>query len=465
MKEHNEEHKLLELLKATLESMPGIVVTDNDGKILFLSEAYAKVLKVDPLESRGKDVREVIPGTRMHIIAKTGQEEIASLFRLKNGESAYVNRMPLRKDGKIIGAIAFSALNRTDQITTMATMEQVRRLLQEFNQYRNDLSKLRGAKYSLEQIIGDTPGIIKIKEMVKKVAQTKSTVLITGETGTGKELVAHAIHQLSPRRPNSFIRVNCAAIPAELMESELFGYEEGAFTGAKKGGRVGKFELADSGTLLLDEINQMPLYLQSKLLRVIQEKEIERVGGGTTVDVDVRLIFTTNQDLYAMANNGSFREDLYYRINVVTIDMPPLRTRIEDIPLLVSNFIMKINCDLGLSISGVEPDVIKLFQSYHWPGNIRELLHVLERAANIVLTGVLKMEHFENLCLRQYHSGKNRLGEAGLASARAKAERELILSALAQTNGHVSKAALVLGIHRSVLYEKMKKYGIKQYIS
>lgn len=455
------EYKLVELLKDTLESMPGIVVTDYDGKILFLSEAYARLLNVDAVASRGKDVREVIPGTRMHIVAQTGQEEIGSLFKLKNGESAYVNRMPLRKDGRIVGAIAFSALSRTDSLTTMATMEQVRRLLQEFNRYKNDLTKLRGAKYSLEQIIGDTPGIVKIKEMIKKVAQTKSTVLITGETGTGKELVAHAIHQLSPRRQNPFIRINCAAIPADLMESELFGYEEGAFTGAKKGGRIGKFELADNGSLLLDEINQMPYYLQSKLLRVIQEKEIEKVGGATTVDVDVRLIFTTNQDLYALASSGGFREDLYYRINVVTIDLPPLRTRTEDIPLLVNNFIMKINCDHGLGISGVEPEVIKLFQSYPWPGNVRELLHVLERAANIALTGVLKMEYFENLRLRQYHSEKNSMGEAVLASARAKAEKELILSALSQTNGQVAKAATILGIHRSVLYEKMKKYGIK----
>lgn len=455
------EYQLVELLKDTLESMPGIVVTDYEGKILFLSETYAKLLNVDPVASRGKDVRDVIPGTRMHIIAQTGQEEIGSLFKLKNGESAYVNRMPLRRDGKIVGAIAFSALTPTGSYTTTATMEQVRRLLQEFTRYKADLSKLRGAKYSLEQIIGETPGIIKIKEMIRKVAQTKSTVLITGETGTGKELVAHAIHQLSSRRQNPFIRINCAAIPADLMESELFGYEEGAFTGAKKGGRIGKFELADNGSLLLDEINQMPFYLQSKLLRVIQEKEIEKVGGAGTVDVDVRLIFTTNQDLFALATGGSFREDLYYRINVVTIDLPPLRTRTEDIPMLVNNFIMKINCDLGLSISGVEPEVLALFRSYTWPGNIRELLHVLERAANIVLTGSLRLEHFENLRLRQYHSAKNKVGEAVLASARAKAERELILSALAQTNGRVAKAAIILGIHRSVLYEKMKKYGVQ----
>jgi len=276
------------------------------------------------------------------------------------------------------------------------TINKIKSLSAEIRQYKSELNRIRGAKYSLDQIIGNSAKIKKMKEMIVKAAQTKSTVLIFGETGTGKELVAHAIHQQSRRNYQPFVRVNCAAIPGELLESELFGYEEGAFTGAKRGGKVGKFELANFGTLLLDEINQMPLYMQSKLLRVIQEKEIERLGGNRPIEIDVRRIFTTNQNLAELVQQNKFREDLYYRINVVSIDIPPLRERIEDIPMLVRFFIAKINKELGLSISGIDKKVLKLFMAYDWPGNIRELENAIERAANLALQGNLKLEHFEN---------------------------------------------------------------------
>lgn len=450
-----------ELLEAILESIPGVLVTDIHGRISYINEGYAKLLGAAVKDVLGKDAKEVIPGTRMQIVAQTGQEEVGALFKLKNEETVFVNRYPIKKNGKIIGAIAFSAFCKSGQFTTISNLQKVRQLAEEVGRYKKELSKLRGAKYSLEQIIGESPDIVKTKELIKKAAQTKSTVLITGETGTGKELVAHAIHQLSGRSHNPFIRVNCAAIPSELMESELFGYEEGAFTGSRKGGKLGKFELANRGTLLLDEVNQMPLFLQSKLLRVIQEKEIEKVGGAGSIDVDVRLIFTTNQDLFQLVKEGKFREDLYYRINVVVIETPPLRTRMEDLPLLVPHFISKLNYDLGLSISGVSPDVINLFSSYNWPGNIRELQNTLERAANIAISGVLGIEHFEGLLLRQIHSRQKQVDKADLVSAREQAEKELILSTMKQTGGKVAKAAAILGIHRSVLYEKIKKYGLK----
>ncbi|MHB8072510.1 sigma 54-interacting transcriptional regulator [Desulfosporosinus fructosivorans] len=214
-----------------LESMQGVVVTDNDGKIIFLNDRYADILHVNRHEVIGKDVIDVIPGTRMHIVARTGREEIGSLFKLKNGESVLVNRIPVRKNGEIIGVAAFSSLSKLDEVSTFATIQKITHLSQELNQYKSELNKLRGAKYSLDQIISNSPNLIKMKELIRKVAQTKSTVLITGETGTGKELVAHAIHQLSTRSHHSFVRVNCAAIPNDLLESELFGYEEGAFEG------------------------------------------------------------------------------------------------------------------------------------------------------------------------------------------------------------------------------------------
>ena len=232
--------------------------------------------------------------------------------------------------------------------------------------------------------------MVETKELARKVAQTKSTVLITGETGTGKELFAHAIHQASTRRHQSFIALNCAAIPKDLIESELFGYEEGAFSGARKGGKPGKFEMAHQGTLYLDEIDQLPLLVQSKILRAIQEKEVERIGGTRTTHTDIRLICTSNRNLRELVDKGEFREDLYYRIHVVSLHVPPLRERLDDIPELVNHFIAKINRGLGLNIRGIERDVLESFKRYYWPGNVRELEHVLERAANIALSGYLR---------------------------------------------------------------------------
>lgn len=452
--------KKRELIEMVLESMPGALVTDMTGNIVYISESYAQILGTSPTAVIGKPAQELIPGSRMHITARTGQEEVGSMFKLKNGESIIVNRIPIKKDNKIIGAFAFSTLSKRNAINTLATIEGVKRLTQEISQYKSDLNKLRGAKYSLENIIGCSHSIVKIKELIKKVAQTKSTVLITGETGTGKEFVAHAIHQSSPRSHHPFIRLNCAAIPSELLESELFGYDEGAFTGAKRCGKLGKFEMANCGTIMLDEINQMPLYLQSKLLRVIQEKEIERVGGTKSIDIDVRLVCTTNQDLLELVNKGTFREDLYYRINVVTVDIPPLRARIEDIPLLAEHLICKINSILGLNISGIDDEVLTLFHAYYWPGNIRELEHSIERAANMALSGKLSLEHFENIVLRVENENANPVKSAGLSSTRAKAEKDAIIEALAQA-GSIAKASKILHIHRSVLYDKIKKYGIK----
>lgn len=444
-----------------VDSMPGIVVTDLNGKILFLNDSYAEILGVDREEAIGKDVTEVIPGTRMHIVADTGKEEMGSVFRLKNGQSIIVNRMLVKKKGRVIGVAAFSSFATSEELNTEITIQKLNSLSQELNQYKNELTKLRGAKYSLEQIIGDAPNLLKVKELIQRVAQTKSTVLITGETGTGKELVAHAVHQQSSRRHQPFVRVNCAAIPGNLLESELFGYEEGAFTGAKRGGKMGKFELANGGTLLLDEVNQMPLYLQSKLLRVIQEKEVERVGGNKPIEIDVRLIFTTNQNLLDLVREDKFREDLYYRINVVSIDIPPLRSRISDIPVLVDYFIEKINRELGLRITGIDEQVIRVFQDYHWPGNIRELENTLERAANLALQGILNLEHFEHFLLRLEKEESPGGNVVRLETARHKAEKETIMRVLAQTNKNISAAARLMGINRSVLYDKMKKYNIK----
>lgn len=453
-----EQHYLL--MSEILDSFYCTLVVDADGKIAFLNKKYAEILGVDRNKAIGQPVEKIISNTRMPIVLKTGQEEVGSVFRLKNGEMIVCNRIPVRSNGQILGAVAMTTFTRMDELATF--MQQIQQLNLELDIYKKELGKLRGAKYSFEQIIGSSPAITQLKSLAHKVSQTKSTILITGETGTGKEFFAHAIHHHSPRNHNPFIRLNCAAIPKDLLESELFGYEEGAFTGAKKGGKPGKFEQANAGTLLLDEINQLPLSLQSKLLRVIQEKELERVGGLRTIETDVRLICTTNQDLYELVRRGEFREDLYYRINVVELNIPPLRERIDDIPALVDYCISRINRELGLNILGVESGVLDFFRSYNWPGNVRELDHALERAANMALTGWLKQEHFGFLAqrIRNFHASINPAIDSTLESARANAEMSAIRHALAMAGGNKSVAAEILKVDRGVLYEKAKKYGL-----
>jgi transcriptional regulator with PAS, ATPase and Fis domain len=305
------------------------LITDTNGNILYLHENYAKILGVDPEEAKGKYCCDIIPNSRMHIVAKTGKSDLGAAFQMKNGEYAVVNRLPIKRDGKVIGVICF-VLFSTMIMTTAQAAKVINCLKDEFSKCEHELAGIFKAKYSIDQIVGNVPVMQTIKESIYKMGQTKSTVLISGETGTGKELFAHAIHKISPRSQHPFVMINCAAIPTELFEAELFGYEEGAFTGAKKHGKVGKFELADKGTLVLDEIHHMPLAMQPKLLRVLQEKEVVRVGGNKPFNVDVRLIFITNKNLFDLVGKGEFREDLFYRINIVPLEIPPLRERLAD---------------------------------------------------------------------------------------------------------------------------------------
>jgi transcriptional regulator with PAS, ATPase and Fis domain len=425
-----------------------------------MNEEYSNSLEIEIDDYIGKNVTDIIPDSRMPLIIETGKEDVAAFFTLKTGQTVLVNRIPIIKDGEVLGAIGLTAFAHLGEIESLH--KRILDLSDESRNYRAELQALRGAKYSINQIYSADAKILQLKDVLKKASQTRSTVLISGESGTGKELFAHAIHHLSPRRHFPFIRLNCAAIPENLIEAELFGYEEGSFTGAKKGGSLGKFELANNGSLLLDEINSLPLGLQSKLLRVIQEKELQKVGSSNPIEVDVRLIFTSNRDLMELVQEGAFREDLYYRINVVEIKIPPLRERMGDIPLLVANLIPKLNMELGLNITGVEPGVIDLFSRYSWPGNIRELENCLERGFNSALTGELKLEHFDFLHPRAgIYPAPESANHLSLRESKETAEKKAILHALKQANGNKKLAAEMLEIDRSVLYDKIKKYQIE----
>lgn len=453
------------ILLSAYDSFYNCVVVDKQERIVFLSDHYAELLGMDKEQALGKLVQEVIPGTKMHEILETGRVDVGSLITLYDHQSkqnvTYIcNRRPIFHNGEIIGAFAESIFTSFEDFQTL--QKRVKQLQDTNRAYEKRLACLEQSKHPVHRIIGHSPAIREVKQAILDYAASNLAVLITGETGTGKEVFANAIHGASNRSMNPYIKINCAAIPKELMESELFGYEEGAFTGARKGGKPGKFLLADKGTILLDEIGELPLSVQAKLLRVLQEKEVEPVGATRLVPVNARLICCTNRDLGDMVEKGLFREDLYYRINIVELNIPPLRERMEDIKELTAFFIQKQNEENGYAVTEAAPEVLDLFQSYHWPGNVRELEHTIERACVLCKMGPLKREHLhfmeKKIGLVAEENGQQLMG---LKGKKDQFERDAILKALIETRGNKTKAAKLLCIDRTVLYQKLKKYGIQ----
>ena len=322
------------------------------------------------------------------------------------------------------------------------------------------------AERAFERIIGDSPALESVLEQVEQVAPTSSTVLIEGETGTGKELIAHAIHNASQRYGRAFIKLNCAAIPLDLLESELFGHERGAFTGAI-GQKIGRFEMADKGTLFLDEVGDIPSALQPKLLRVLQEQEFERLGSGHTHKVDVRLVAATNRDLEKLVARGQFRSDLYYRLNVFPILLPALRERREDIPALVTHFVKLFSRRMGKQVDSIPPETMTAFQSYSWPGNIRELQNLVERSVIVSRDGVLP-NPFQNKQPELMIPSLHRTRSFHSSMTWEDSDRALILETLEQAGwivGGQRGAATKLGLKRTTLLARMRRLGISRPIS
>jgi DNA-binding NtrC family response regulator len=337
----------------------------------------------------------------------------------------------------------------------------VERLKDKVQHMKAELVSVRTS--SFDDIYGASRQMTVAKDLAERAARSGSTVLLLGESGVGKEVFARAIHAASSRQGGPFVSVNCAAIPDSLMESELFGYTDGAFTGATKGGKPGKFELASGGTIFLDEIGDMSLQLQAKLLRVLQTHKVERVGGTREIDVDVRVMAATNKDLEAMVGQGTFRLDLYYRLNVVTIRIPPLRERIEDIPLIISRSLAKLSARCPTRVTSVSPEALRILLDYSWPGNVRELENVLERALNLADGEVIDVEHLPGHVVsasRRPGRLSMRLAGEALDDVISRAEQEAIVEALRATDNNRSLAAKKLGISRSAFYEKLRKYNM-----
>ena len=434
-----------------------MVVVDAAGTITMISKAYAEFNGVTVPDAIGRHVTEVIENTRMHIVARTGVAEMGEAQKIK-GRDVIVNRIPLKEGDRIVGAYGRVVFKDVEQLRELAG--KLHLLESKVRYYEQELTHLRGARYTFANIVGKGAAISAAREEALRASRKDSTVLLRGETGTGKELFAHAIHAAGPRGSGPFIKLNCAAVPAELLESELFGYEEGAFTGAKKGGKPGKFEMANGGTLFLDEIGDMPSTMQAKLLRALQEKEVERVGGTTTRLVDIRIIAATSRNIEELVGEGKFRADLYYRVNVIPIRIPPLRDRREDIEEIADRILSKLSLEGGEPKRSLSADLKEILLSYAWPGNVRELHNVLEHAVAMSRDPTLLPEHLPASLLIAVATGGKEGIPGSLAKVKAEAERAAIVSALKAANGNKSRAASLLCIHRVKLYEKMKRHGI-----
>ncbi len=451
-------------LKSTLESaiesqFEGIVVVDKNGIITMINQAYKEFLGLETQEVLGKHVAEVIPNTRMHFVAKSGKAEFADIQRIGDNQ-VVVTRIPIIKDNEVTGAVGKVLFKDIKDVKLLS--RKLTTLQSEIEYYKEELHKAHGGKYTLDSIIGNSEKMQWLKSLAKRAAKGNSTILILGESGTGKELFAHAIHHASPRSHGPFIKINCAAVPENLLEAELFGYDDGAFTGARKGGKPGKFELANGGTIFLDEIGDMTMAMQAKLLRVLQEREIERVGGTKTSKIDVRVVAATNCDLESMIERGGFRQDLYYRLNIITILIPPLRERKEDIPMLCATLLNKINKQFHDGVEGISPEAMKLLTDYRWPGNVRELENVLERAINLIDEElVIEPQHLPPVLKKMHKTTESEDKEQKLAGIIGDTEKQAIYKALEAAGGNKSKAAKLLGIHRSGFYQKLQKYNIR----
>lgn len=441
-----------------LATQDAISVVNEKGEHVLVNPAYTKITGLEYEEVIGKNaLYDIEEGESLHLKVLSTKKPVENT-KLKirpSGKTVVAQAAPIIVNGVFKGSVA-----------VLHDMSGIKDLTDKLNKAEKKLRELT-YKYKPEDIIGKSEAIAEVRKMIEKAAKVPATVLLKGESGTGKELFANSIHAQSRRSENNFIRVNCAALSDSLLESELFGYEEGSFTGALKGGRKGLFEEADKGTIFLDEISEISMNTQAKLLRVLQEKEIMRVGSNYSIPVDVRIITATNIDLIKAVREGRFREDLFYRLNILPIMIPPLRERKEDIPLLIKNFIAKFNDEYGRHILNISDDAINKLIDYEWPGNVRELENIIGRSIiNMNINErVIQAEHLPQLLAGKKNlNGMETRAQEGelvtLSDVVDRAEADYIKNVYARLNKNKTETAKVLGISLRSLYYKMEKYKI-----
>jgi transcriptional regulator of acetoin/glycerol metabolism len=425
----------------------GIISIDKFGKVIWINKAASKMFEIDRKSAKEKDIKDVI-GEQPTV------EKMLSNHQPFNDEDISVYR---NKERLYLNASARILLNKTGiadgYIIILRKMKAVKKMV----------NRMAGseARFCFGDIIGENRYLKKVKDLGRRISKSDATVLIEGESGTGKEMMAQAIHNESLRRERVFLSINCAAIPQNLLESELFGYEGGSFTGARKKGRPGKFELASGGTLLLDEIGEMPLNMQASLLRVLQEKEINRIGGLEPIPIDVRILASTNKDLEEEVRKGNFRKDLFFRLNTVKIKMPVLSKRLDDIEKLVEHFIFILNQKSNQNIHAVENEVIDLLKEYDWPGNVRELQNVIERAVLLSEDGCIRVKHLPEEFKNNVEKEVNKIDSNSLPLLKLKDMEKIMLEHSIQETKTITEAAKILGVSRSTFYRKADKFNLK----
>jgi len=452
--------KLQGQLSAILNSVQeAIEVADKRGIINYVNPSFSRITGISEDERVGRNIFQESPSGALAMALKTGKMVRGHRSKVGGSNAEVVsNASPIIVDGRMEGAVVVFQ-HITD---IMRLMEELKKSTSIIENLSHKFGQVTLSKYTFDDILGKNKEFIRVIETARKAAKSNSTVILLGETGTGKELFAHAIHEASPRKEMPFIKVNCAAIPETLLESELFGFEKGAFTGAIKS-KIGKFELANGGTIFLDEIGDMNLNIQAKLLRVLQEREFERIGGEKTIKVDVRVIAATNRNLRTLVRQGKFRADLYYRLNVVEIIIPPLRARKEDLSLLINHLIVKLNRKLGKKVQGMSPDAELIMFEYDWPGNVRELENMLESIMVTCDEKIITRRHIIRHFSKAKSASNGDEDQFEDIMPLDKLERKMIVRAIKKYGASVEgkkRAAKALNISLATLYNKLKK--IKQ---
>jgi len=436
----------------------GMMLVDRSGRVVWISDSYKQFLPALGFERAedfvGKPVEQVVPNTLMRHVLDTGKPILVDLLTNKAG-TFVVSRIPLRDaSGEVIGVLGMVLFDHPEA-TLQPLIAKFARLQKDLDDARRELAAQRRPKYTFASFIGASPAALEVKRQARRAAQSDGNVLLVGETGSGKELLAHAIHAASTRAARAFVGVNLAAVPETLLEAEFFGVAPGAYTGAERKGRDGRFVLADGGTLFLDEVGDMPLALQAKLLRALQEQEIEPLGSNKVIKVDVRVFAATSRDLKALVAEGRFREDLYYRLNVLPIRVPPLRERLSDLEALSENLLESIAARTGMPQRELAPGALAALAAHEWRGNVRELRNVLEQAAMLTDRARLDAEDFAAILPRVPAAGGHGPQLRPLPQLIAELEHSSIRSALEATGGNKLSAAKLLGISRATLYEKL----------
>ncbi|MDR3670905.1 MAG: sigma 54-interacting transcriptional regulator [Holophaga sp.] len=434
----------------------GTVMVDKAANVVWINDRYAARLGIEPRLAIGQEIEAIIPNSLMRQVVTTGEPILLDLLEASS-QTFVVMRMPVRdEDGEVLGAVGFALFSHMEALKPL--FGRFSSLQTELVQVQKKLAEARRTKYTFSSFIGNSPATMEVKRLARRAAMLNAPVLLQGETGTGNELLAHAIHAGGPRSAQPFVTVNVAAVPENLLEAEFFGVAPGAYTGADRKARPGKFELANGGTLFLDEIGDMPLNLQSKLLRVLQDQEFEPLGSNRVIRVDVRIIAATSRDLETMAEDGHFRKDLFYRLNVLNIPVPPLRQRPGDLELLCEHLLEATGLQSGVPARELSPEAMEVLRRHTWPGNVRELHNVLERAVMNSDEHRLEVADFHGLekaAARPVPDLPEVPAGSSYAETMARAERRILEAALSACSGKVADAARRLGIGRATFYKRM----------